>query len=151
MNETTKSVFKKPEVIFPIILLIYFIFMLIQVPSFPNRAKTFPKLIMVLGILLTSIHLYRQVRGKIDFIEIKKLQPVNRRFWGILVLMVVYMVAITYGGFYIPSLVFIPASMWVMGVRNYRTMILTTVGTLIIVYIVFGYFLYIPLLVKIFG
>jgi hypothetical protein len=139
MKETTKSVFKKPEVIFPIILLIFFIFMLIQVPS------------LMLGILLTSLHIYREVRGKIDFEEIKKLQPLNKRFWGILVLTVIYMVAITYGGFYIPSLVFIPVCMWVMGVRSYRTMTLTTVGTLIIVYLVFGYFLYVPMLTKIFG
>lgn len=151
MNETTKSVFKKPEVIFPIILLIFFLFTLAQVPSFHPRAQTFPKIVSVLGILLTSLHIYREVRGKIEFNEIKKLQPLNRRFWGILVLMVVYMIAITYGGFYIPSLVFIPACMWVMGVRSYRTMTLTTVGTLIIVYLVFGYFLYVPMLTKIFG
>jgi len=151
MNKATKSVFIKPEVIFAILLLIFFIFMLAQVPSFKSRAQTFPKIVTLLGILLTSLHLYRQVRGKIDFAEIKKLQPLNSRFWGTLVLMVVYMVAITYGGFYIPSLVFLPASMWVMGVRSYRTIALTTAGTLIIVYLVFGYFLYIPLLTKIFG
>ena len=54
-------------------------------------------------------------------------------------------------GFYIPAVIFIPLSMLVMGVRSWKMISLTTVITLAIIYGVFGYWLYIPLLAKFFG
>lgn len=60
-----------------------------------------------------------------------------KRFWALLVLLVVYSLALDPIGFYAASVVFLPLSMYAMGGRRPVPIIATSAGILIFVHLVF--------------
>ncbi len=60
-----------------------------------------------------------------------------RRFWALLVLIVVYALALDPVGFFPASAVFLPATMVAMGARRPLPIVLTTAGILAVVHVVF--------------
>lgn len=67
------------------------------------------------------------------------------RFWGLLILLVIYSVVLEQLGFYIASGLFLPAAMVVLGARNKMQICFTTAGVLGFVYLVFERLLTVPL------
>ena len=67
------------------------------------------------------------------------------RFWGLLVLMVIYTFSLSSIGFYLGSALFLPATMLVLGARKPVPIVLTTAGVLLFVYLVFARLLEVPL------
>ncbi|WP_457577226.1 tripartite tricarboxylate transporter TctB family protein [Desulfomarina sp.] len=67
------------------------------------------------------------------------------RFWGLLVLMFVYSMLLEPLGFYIGSLFFLPAAMYLLGTRKTSHIIFTSAGVLVFVYLVFDRLLGVPL------
>ncbi len=60
------------------------------------------------------------------------------RFWGLLLLLVIYCAALSKLGFYLASALFLPLSMLLLGARNFLTILLTSGGVLLFVYLVFA-------------
>ncbi len=67
------------------------------------------------------------------------------RFWGLLILMFVYSMLLEPLGFYIGSLFFLPAGMYLLGIRKTPHIIFTSAGVLVFVYLVFDKLLEVPL------
>jgi len=67
------------------------------------------------------------------------------RFWGLLILLIVYSVILEQIGFYIASALFLPAAMVVLGARKKIQICCTTIGVLGFVYLVFEKLLTVPL------
>ena len=76
---------------------------------------------------------------------------VRPAFWYTLALTVCFLVGVLTIGFYIPAAIFIPASMLAQGVRKPLTIVITTAAILVVVYLVFGLWLYVPLLARFIG
>lgn len=67
------------------------------------------------------------------------------RFWGLLALLGLYAAAFDRLGFYLSSALFLPLAMLLLGARKPLTIILTTAGVLLFVYLVFARLLEVPL------
>ena len=67
------------------------------------------------------------------------------RFWGLLILMVLYAVLLEPLGFYVASALFMPLTMWVLGSHRPWSILLTSAGVLLFVYLVFVLILEVPL------
>jgi len=67
------------------------------------------------------------------------------RFWGLLILLILYAVALTPLGFYVSSAIFLPMAMLLLGARKPLSIILTSGGVLLFVYLVFAKLLAVPL------
>ena len=67
------------------------------------------------------------------------------RFWGLLGLLAVYAATFDRLGFYLSSAIFLPLAMLLLGARKPLTIILTTAGILLFVYLVFARLLEVPL------
>ena len=151
-----QQVVLRAEFLFPLVVCGVFVYLLVLAQGFHHRARTFPNIVSVAAIALTIIEMVRQVlywtrKPAEAAAETRKLPKLEKRFWLIMGLTVLFLLGVYLVGFYIPALVFIPLSMLVMGVRSWKMISLTTVITLVIIYFVFGYWLYIPLLAKLFG
>ncbi len=59
------------------------------------------------------------------------------RFLGLLVSLIIFGVVFEHLGFFISAGIFIPVVAWILGYRNYVSLILTTAFVLIFVYLVF--------------
>ena len=60
------------------------------------------------------------------------------RFWGLLLLMLVYSAALPGLGFYLSSALFLPLAMLLLGARKPISIALTSAGVLLFVYLVFA-------------
>jgi putative tricarboxylic transport membrane protein len=67
------------------------------------------------------------------------------RFWGLLILLILYAVALTPFGFYLSSAIFLPVAMLLLGARKPLSIVLTSGGVLLFVYLVFYKLLAVPL------
>jgi putative tricarboxylic transport membrane protein len=67
------------------------------------------------------------------------------RFWSLLILMVLYTVLLEPIGFYFASALFLPLTMYVLGSRRRWSILLTSAGVLLFVYLVFVRILEVPL------
>jgi len=67
------------------------------------------------------------------------------RFWGLVGLLVIYAGTFDRLGFYLSSGIFLPLAMLLLGARKPLTIILTTAGVLLFVYLVFVRLLEVPL------
>lgn len=67
------------------------------------------------------------------------------RFWGLIILLVIYSIVLEPLGFYMASALFLPVGMGVLGARKKIQITLTTAGVLLFVYLVFERLLSVPL------
>lgn len=67
------------------------------------------------------------------------------RFWGLLILLIVYSALLSTFGFYLTSAVYLPLGMVLLGERKPLRITLTSTGTLLFVYLVFAKLLEVPL------
>jgi len=70
---------------------------------------------------------------------------VPARFWGLFILLLIYAVALSYLGFYLSSALFLPLAMLLLGARKALSIVLTSAGVLLFVYLVFAKLLEVPL------
>ncbi len=71
--------------------------------------------------------------------------PANMRVYILFVVIIFFCVILYFLGFYIGALLFIPAVMYLLEVRSVKKIVLTTVITLVAVYVLFGMLLNISL------
>ncbi len=64
--------------------------------------------------------------------------PANRRVYSMMLLIVAFCIMINLLGFYVASVILIPLVMQMMECKSKKTMLLTTIGTVVFIYIVFG-------------
>lgn len=98
-----------------------------------------------LGIFCTlELFLWAQKRGSVKK-ESLNIAVAPIRFWGLLILLVIYSTLLTTFGFYLTSAIYLPLGMLLLGERKPLRMSLTSAGTLLFVYLVFAKLLEVPL------
>lgn len=115
-------------------------------------AGFWPMMLGVLIIVFSVLLLISTIRNK-EKLEAKTFAiatPANMRVYILFGVIVVFCLVLYFLGFYIASLLFIPAVMYLMEVRNVKKIVLTTVITLAAIYVIFGMLLNISLPMPIF-
>lgn len=100
---------------------------------------------MALGVLCTiELFLWVQMRGQVKK-ESLNITEAPLRFWGLLILLVIYSSLLSTFGFYLTSAVYLPLGMILLGERKPLRITLTSAGTLLFVFLVFAKLLEVPL------
>jgi len=77
-------------------------------------------------------------KGEFEAQEVKLTGPANKRVYIMMGLVLVFTALISIVGFYFASFVTIPCVMYLVDYRNKKGIALTTVGTVLFIYLVFG-------------
>ena len=98
-----------------------------------------------LGILC-AVEVGAWIKTKEDTISEKlNITAAPRKFWGLFVELVIYSQLLEPLGFYLASLLFLPVAMVTQGSRKPLSIVLTTAGVLLFVFLVFEMLLAVPL------
>jgi putative tricarboxylic transport membrane protein len=99
-----------------------------------------------LGVLcLVELGLNIRTKRKATLTANLKITDRPVRFWSLLILMVLYAGLLEPLGFYLASALFLPLTMYALGGRELRSILLTSAGVLLFVYLVFALILGVPL------
>jgi len=69
----------------------------------------------------------------------------RRRFFTLLALLVLYVVVIFFLGFMLATMFFLPSTMYAMGYRNKKIIVISSIGLLLFLELIFVMFLRVPL------
>lgn len=115
-------------------------------------AGFWPMMLGVLIIVFSVLLLISTIKNKAK-LEVKTFTiatPANMRVYILFGIIIAFCLILYLLGFYVASLLFTPAVMYLMEVRNIKKIVLTTVLTLAAIYIIFGMLLNISLPMPIF-
>jgi len=156
-----KNIFHRifAEGIFNLILLLMSIFLLMQVAGYAPMARAFPRLVLVMILLLVIMDF---VRGflkprKPDIADagqsgeseesratghegesVDKVQPTSKALvCAVFLLMFVFLAFMYLLGFILGSFIFVLASSWALGYRHIKRLILSSIAVTCFLYIIF--------------
>lgn len=129
----------------------------IETLSYPINSAYFPRFIIVLIALLGAATILKELRpllknrqanqggnlsedDKVAFWRMPKVRKVTMMVFSSLV----YMVTMTYVGFFVTTSVYLPIMMRLLGVRKPSTILLSTGIVVVSIYLIFGMFLSVP-------
>lgn len=118
---------------------LYFVSAAFLIASFSiedEASRTFPQVICGLTILLSTLFLFSVLRGHYTNDDVNLTGTGMALFMAGIILL--YILAITYVGYYIATVVFLPIGMLVLGQRNWIVIVSVDVGVTIFVYVFFG-------------
>jgi hypothetical protein len=136
---------KRLEIAFALLMLGIFAIFYIVGLSYPPRPRELPVIVNLVGMLFLVIHLINVIRR--PAVPGKKTGTAWN--WGIVLKsiggMVLYM-AVTYLiGMVLASGVLVYAELWAFGQKNKRNMVITSVATVVVVYLLFQVLLGAPM------
>lgn len=97
------------------------------------------------GLFLAAIVLFFYTlfnKEDLSHMEVALFNPANKRVYVMMGVLVLYCILINVLGFYIASVLLIPVIMQQMDCSNKKIIALTTAGTMIFIYLVFGQILH---------
>lgn len=68
-----------------------------------------------------------------------------KKFFTLVAILIIYAIALNYLGFFAATIFYLPITMYLMGYRNYKIIIFSSVFLLALVYVVFVQFFSVPL------
>jgi len=114
--------------------------------SFPSNEKVGPAVIPRLWIIiLIPLNVYLLVDILRQKREIEHKDENKKVVFGFIGLLILYLVSIFYIGYFISSFVFLIIGIYMLGYRNYITMLIISVSWLLFSYLIFYKLLYVPL------
>ena len=119
----------------------FFLYMTLQLPK---AAQIYPTCVIALLAGLTTLHVFNMVRGAIrqgvtsGFEDFKEFLP--KQFFTLLAMIVLYLVAMPYLGFYVASVLFMTASLLFLRVKLWQ-IVLAEIAIFVLVYCAFTLFL----------
>lgn len=136
---------KQLEIGFAVVMLAIFAIFFIVGLNYPPRPRELPALVNLTGILFLLIHLVNVVRRPV--VSGKKVGAAWN--WGAVFKsvggMVLYLAVAWLIGMVIASGVLVYVELWAFGQKNRRNMVITSVLTVVVVYLLFGVILGAPL------
>lgn len=101
-----------------------------------EASRTFPQVICGLTILLSTLFLISVLRGHYTN------DDVNLKGTGLAIFMagiiLLYILAITFVGYYIATVLFLPIGMLILGQRSWKVIVGIDIGVILFVYLFFG-------------
>lgn len=120
----------------------------------PGKASMFPKIVssglMVLGVLMIAGSMMK-IRKNTPTEETPAMLSEFKSPVIVLALLVLYVLSVIYIGFYIATPAMLVCYMFLMGIRNIKTILITTAVVMVFVYILFTLQLGVPLPAGILG
>jgi putative tricarboxylic transport membrane protein len=115
----------------------------INTSSFRTKdAATWPKMILVILMILSTALLLDGLKKTKEGVEKNEDKPEisSDTVTGVLIgifMMIAYAILMRFTGFFVSTAIFLPASIWLLGNRNWKAIILVTAGMELFVYLMF--------------
>ena len=111
------------------------------------ETRAFPAALLIGLMAVCAIGLVMTLAGKVSAAAKHDQQATSKlaKFCFTFLGAVAYALAIPFLGFYASSIVFVLMLMFLLGSRSWLAMILTALGTIVLLYVVFSMFLHVPL------
>lgn len=136
------------DVYISVILLVLGVLMYLRTYVMPVGAAVFPRLILIVFVGLTAWTLYqgiKKTKSMKDTVCSDLTYGMIRLPLISLLIVVIYVVAIKFLGFFISTTIFIASFMYFYQIRDWKKMSLTIIGVNIFIYILFVMQLNVPL------
>jgi len=124
---------------------------------YPDKSAYFPRFIIFLIGFLGCILLIKEIRKNKQTRSTKNAgaansgdgipffrQPAFFKTTMMIVASAIYLLAINWFGFFSSALVYLPIMMWVLGMREVRTIVTATLVVVFFIFLIFGIFLKVP-------
>jgi putative tricarboxylic transport membrane protein len=149
----------KKDSYFALILLLISGLAFLETLSYPTQSAYFPRIIIAIlaffsaALFAKSFILSRKQQatgapaqeGTVQALPSLQQAEVVRKVLMMIFCTMAYLVLIGVIGYYVSSIVYLPVMMWLLGVRKIRTIVLSSGGIILLVYLVFSTFLRVPL------
>lgn len=134
------------------VLLIYIVTFSFFIQSFSmvKDAGLFPRLISGILIFLNTLYTIEIYRG-VDNKKKKKDDIVTSKLVGIIVLSALYVVIVNFLGYVVTTLIYLPVTMKYLGITNKKIIILSSVISVVVIYLCFVVLLDVPIPTGILG
>ena len=136
---------KKRDLVFSIISLLVSIFWSLFAFSYPKDSSSFPRILCIALILLSSVMLYKSLQMNVDVHEIdKKIIIFSKKTILFYLLCCSYVLALTKIGFYVASYFFVLGICIFLKYRNKMVILVWPAILCLLLYLVFSCFLRVP-------
>ncbi len=134
------------------VLIIYIVTISFFIQSFSmvKDAGLFPRLISGILIFLNTLYGIEIYRG-IDNKKKKKDDIVTSKLIGIVALSTLYIILVNYLGYVITTLVYLPVTMRYLGIKNNKVIALSSIVSVVVIYLCFVTLLDVPIPTGILG
>ncbi len=128
------------------VVFIYAISLFFLVGSFSMKqdAGLFPRLIAIILMIINTLYAINIMRGKAA-IKKKTDEVVPQKMTYILAISLGYVLLLRFLGYVIATTIFLPTSMYFLGVKRPKVLLMVTVLTVLVIYISFGLLLKVPM------
>jgi len=136
---------KGSNIVCSVILLLFSFAAYYEATKFPLGTDAFPKAVLIVIIILAAIQLMlafkpRHVAQQVSSTETLKV----KQMVAMGALLLIYIIGIQMIGYFIITPLFLIGSMYLLGRRDMKTIIIVTVSVVFIIYLVFRVFIYVP-------
>jgi len=133
-------------------LVVVFAIVIGEATRYPRDSRLFPMIVGAAGILMSLLLLVRLLRrpdpvGPVDATDEEAGEPAGHRtpLWIALAASPLFGLVMWLAGFWVATALTVFLGPWVMGYRNLRRRILLTVGTVLVLWLLFPVLLKVPL------
>jgi len=134
-----------------IAIVVFSIAVLVSTLSYPYQSAYFPRFILMLLGGLGGALFVKEIRKKKPSASPKNggqpsvfQNPAFVKASMMIIYSVVYLVAISYVGFFTTTIIAIPMMIWLLGVKKPSTIMISTVVVVFFIYLIFDIFLKVP-------
>jgi len=155
----SKRIVVKREILAPILMLAFSILYFFDSYKLSFSALVFPRICLIV-LCITSIFTIKDciiiLNGKVceesfeehieGWITKEELEPLaSKKTISFFICLIIFILSLPYTGIFLGIPLFLIVSMLLLGVKNYKTLIIAPITVLLVIYIVFVYILKIPL------
>ena len=127
-------------------LLILSIFLFILSSDYPDMARTFPHLVLMMIVVVTLLDMLKMIRkGQGERLSEKKIEEVGGagqarklKVFYMAALMFVFFFFMVFFGYVLGTFLFLLVSGWTLGYRRVGRLLLSSVSITVFVYLIFG-------------
>ena len=136
---------KVSDIIGSVLLLLFCFAAYYEATNFSLGTDAFPKAVLIVIMILAAVQLALAMKPKATIPAAVPSETMNtRRMVFMVILLFVYILAIQVIGYFFATPLFLMASMYMLGRRDAKTIIIVTFMVCLVIYLVFRLFLYVP-------
>lgn len=136
---------KVSDIVGSVILLLFSFAAYSEANKFSLGTDAFPKAVLIAIIILAAVQLVLALKPKASIPATVSTEALDtKRMTAMVVLFLIYIIAIQVIGYFIATPLFLIGSMYMLGRRDPKIMILVTAAVTLVIYLIFRAFLYVP-------
>jgi hypothetical protein len=136
---------KRSNIVGSVILLLFSFAAYHEATKFPLGTDAFPKAVLIVIMILSAIQLILAFKPSHAVQQASSTEVINvKKMVAMGALLLFYIIGIQIIGYFIITPLFLIGSMYLLGRRDIKTILIVTASVVFIIYLVFRVFIYVP-------